>query len=153
MQTMDMDMDRSQLMAMVGAKPVRWRTRRTQKLSQLAAADKRQQVEDEERQRWILELWNYLQELGAPIVSMLAGARDAEDAEDIAQKLFRGMRAKTLRMRARRWRKVREWFAIAYGRPGLANPVDFAAYLVELEKIGAPKSVAQDAVAALHCLE
>eukprot|EP00971_Amphidinium_carterae_P253503 5032840-Amphidinium_carterae.1 len=56
-QTMDMDMDRSRLLAMVGAKPVRWRTRRTQKLSQVAAVDKRQQVEDEECQRWILELW------------------------------------------------------------------------------------------------
>eukprot|EP00971_Amphidinium_carterae_P048921 964013-Amphidinium_carterae.1 len=72
---MDMEQDHKQVMIMTGAKSTRWSTRRTQKLAQVVALDKRQKVEDEERSRWILELWGYLQELSAPIVSMLLEAR------------------------------------------------------------------------------
>eukprot|EP00971_Amphidinium_carterae_P233001 4624741-Amphidinium_carterae.1 len=64
-QTMDMEMDHSQLMVPVGAKPVRL-------------------VEDEERQRWILELWKG----HCPKALYRHESEDVEDEDQALKNIF-----------------------------------------------------------------
>ena len=99
---------------------------------------------------WLPELFSFLKESDLPICSIVQSTRDPLT---MLKRAFGNRRMKTLRTRARAWRKVREWLVAFKGR---VFPVDVSGmldYLLLLTQEGAPASRIDEVGAALWVLE
>ena len=86
------------------AKRYRWPTRLGRRLA--AAGDngrEREEIEKDERRRWLEELRGIMRQAGAPVVKGAGGA----GVELVTDRLGKGRRALTLRKHVKVWNKVR----------------------------------------------
>ena len=108
------------------------------------------ELEAAARETWLAELVGILQEADLPICSMVD---TTSDPLGMLKRSFGSRRMKTLRNRARSWRKVREWLISFKGKPfpsGVADMLDFLHFLVQE---GATISRVNDVCASLSVLE
>ena len=108
------------------------------------------ELEAAARESWLAELVGVLQEAELPICTMVDAT---SDPLGMLKRSFGSRRMKTLRNRARSWRKVREWLISFKGKPfptGVADMLDFLHFLVQE---GASISRVNDVCASLSVLE
>ena len=102
------------------------------------------------REAWLSELVSYLKEADLPICNIV---QSTSDPLCMLKRSFGNRRMKTLRNRARAWRKVREWLVAFKGRPYPIDVSDMLDYLLFLTQEGAPASRIDEVGAALSVLE
>ena len=88
------------------------------KLSQLLKGQESQagkeMVEEAERRRWAAELSSWLKEAQLPVMSIIEATMEPAEAW---LRVFGARRAKTLRNRAKTWKKIRNWILNIYAVP------------------------------------
>ena len=107
-------------------------------------------LESRERERWVEVLSTYIVEAGLPVVTLIEGSADRRQAW---KRVFGARRAKTLRNRARAFKRYRTWLETVRGRTWPARVSDVTDYLEERAKDGCGFSVPGDLLAAFSVLE
>ena len=110
----------------------------------------RQDAEGSERSRWGSMLFDFVMEMRYPLAEAV---REGHVDRNVATQSLLGLRAGTLRLRARRWQKFRTWLEQLKGRPTPSNIYEVAEYIMHLSTNGCGKTVPQDVLNALHTLE
>jgi len=113
-------------------------------------AECKEKVEESERRVWASKLADYIEEAGLPVISTVHQTANPTEAW---QRIFGSKRAKTLRNRARTWKKVREWMMTVHGIPfpfEVHQALDYLASRMECEPM---KSVPGSIAASLSVLE
>ncbi len=108
------------------------------------------ELENAAREAWLAELVGFLKEAELPICRILEGT---SEPLTLIRRSFGSRRMKTLRNRARAWRKVREWLIAFKGRPFPFDVSDMLDFLLFLTQEGAPSSRINEVAAALSVLE
>eukprot|EP00971_Amphidinium_carterae_P261720 5192036-Amphidinium_carterae.1 len=91
--------------------PQKWPSR-TYRLSSVSGIQ-RKTLEDQERARWGGLLIQFVKECKPPLALAI---ENGEVDPEVASASYLGLRHSTLRLRARRWRKFRDWLTIVKGR-------------------------------------
>ena len=107
-------------------------------------------LETAAREVWLTELVSYLKESDLPICNIV---QSTSDPLAMLKRSFGNRRMKTLRNRARAWRKVREWLIAFKSRPFPIDVSDMLDYLLFLTQEGAAATRIGEVVAALSVLE
>eukprot|EP00439_Symbiodinium_sp_Y106_P003704 s11140_g1.t1 len=107
-------------------------------------------LESRERERWVEVLSTYIVEAGLPVVTLIEGSADRRQAW---KRVFGARRAKTLRNRARAFKRI-AWTELCHS-PACwpARVSDVTDYLEERAKDGCGFSVPGDLLAAFSVLE
>ena len=95
-------------------------------------------LESRERERWVEVLSTYIVEAGLPVVTLIEGSADRRQAW---RRVFGARRAKTLRNRARAFKRYRTWLETVRGRTWPARVSDVTDFLEERAKDGCGFSV------------
>eukprot|EP00971_Amphidinium_carterae_P325216 6455385-Amphidinium_carterae.1 len=134
-----------------GVKRTKWRTAASRALGTCHSPDERQRVEDAERDKWAQVLWTYAEELKLPLPQDVEQGRLQKATA--MRMLARGLRYRTLRNRARRWQKFRNWLFVVKQRYVPEDEYDFCEYIIDLERAECGPTVPRDAWCALNLIE
>ena len=107
-------------------------------------------LETRERDRWVEVMSGFITEAQLPVVALIEGSEDRRQAW---RRVFGTRRAKTLRNRARAFKRFRIWLETVRGRTWPARVSDITDFLEERAKDGCGFSVPGDLLAALSVLE
>jgi hypothetical protein len=110
----------------------------------------KEQVEEAERRVWASRLAEFIEEAGLPVTATIQQTANPTEAW---QRIFGSKRAKTLRNRARTWKKVREWMLFVHGIPfplEVHQALDYLSTRMEEEPM---KSVPGSIAASLSVIE
>ena len=107
-------------------------------------------LETRERDRWVEVMSGFITEAQLPVVALIEGSEDRRQAW---RRVFGTRRAKTLRNRARAFKRFRIWLETVRGRTWPARVSDITDFLEERAKDGCGFSVPRDLLAALSVLE
>ena len=110
----------------------------------------RRDAEDVERARWGAKLVEYMMEMDYPVADAV---NTGKVTRDVATHSLLGLRAGTLRLRARRWEKFRAWLLHVKGRSTPTTIYEVAEYIQDLSRNGCGKTVPQDVLNALFTVE
>ena len=102
------------------------------------------------KSKYALLLYNYLVGAEAPIVAILQGVSEPEEA---CVRIFGTRRSKTLRNRFHSWNKFTRWLETSKGRTWPTGIEDLLDYATEAVKEGAGKTTIEAFTAALAVLE
>ncbi|CAE8593862.1 unnamed protein product [Polarella glacialis] len=122
------------------------------RLAGLEGEEEKASAEELERIRWALQLAEYIQEAGLPVV---ASVEATANPMETWKRLFGSRRARTLRNRSRSWRPVREYLLVATGSPwplGVWALIDYLESLA-LSEARMSRSAPDAVAAALSVLE
>ncbi|CAE7301562.1 unnamed protein product [Symbiodinium natans] len=125
--------------------------RRSQRRWLTAGSGTLAEIEQKSKQFWGNILLGYMVEAQLPF-SQLPVA-DESQRREIALRAFGARRSKTLRNRARCWRKARDWFLSFKGTAFPTSNLDVVGYMIFLEQEVGAKSCINDFLAALSVLE
>ena len=92
----------------------------------------RADAEDLSKKKWALALAEYITEAKLPAVASFSGMANVNTAWIRA---FGARRSKTLRNRAKSWKRVREWRVATTGQPWPTNVADLLQYLDERNEV------------------
>ena len=129
---------------------IRWTTKKKLLLAAAGeSATARGDVEEEERQRWAMALYQFLIEIGAPSVA----ADEALGPLAVKRRWARGLRASTLRAKVRVIRKVSKWALRVLGRGWFSSAMDLELYLCDRADEPCGRTVFQMVCGAVAFLE
>jgi hypothetical protein len=127
-----------------------WRTRRQKDLSLAAGPQERADIERKERERWLVQVIEILQEANLPVIAFAAMSTSA----DLALRHVAGVRkAKTLRARVRTWSKARVWLLLVHETSWPRHLGHMLDYLQDLESMGCARTVPRSVFLALLFFE
>lgn len=130
---------------------MRWATRRERRLAvHEGDPQQREKIEEDERQRWVRVLAEFLKEGDTP---RYREARRTLDPEASMSHCAGGVRARTLRKRLRAWRRLRDWLLRAKGLVWPGRPADVADFLEDLTREGCARTVPNTMLAAISFME
>ena len=92
----------------------------------------RADAEDLSKKKWALALADYITEAKLPAVASFSGMANVNTAWIRA---FGARRSKTLRNRAKSWKRVREWLVVTTGQPWPTNVAVLLQYLDERNEV------------------
>ena len=107
-------------------------------------------AERDAKAKYALLLFNFLVEAKAPIVTILQGVSEPEEA---CVRIFGTRRSKTLRNRFHSWNKFSRWLETSKGRRWPSGLQDLLDYATEAVKEGAGKTTLEAFAASLAVLE
>ena len=107
-------------------------------------------AERDAKAKYALLLFNFLVEAKAPIVTILQGVSEPEEA---CVRIFGTRRSKTLRNRFHSWNKFSRWLETSKGRRWPIGLQDLLDYATEAVKEGAGKTTLEAFAASLAVLE
>jgi hypothetical protein len=113
-------------------------------------ADARAQAEQREKLRWTKLVVDLMVEAGLPRV---AAAGQTMNPEGALLMCTGASRARTIRARARRWKRVRDWLMAAYRIPWPETAAQFIDYLGELRAQPCKRTEPRSALSALAYME
>ena len=128
----------------------RFSSRRRLKLSKAPDKRTKDEIEEEEKRRWLLEIISFIEEAKLPSAAMASGSLDPAKA---MQQVTGGARSKTIRARARKWGAVRLWLKATFGLPWPVVPVWLTDYLEMRASEPCAFNEINDTVAALYFIE
>ena len=108
------------------------------------------ELESSAREYWLSVLVTYLEESDLPVCKIAGGTTDPGA---VLRRSFGSRRMKTLRNRARAWKKVRSWMIMMRGRPFPIDISDMLDYLLFLVQEEASRSRINEVSCALSVLE
>ena len=108
------------------------------------------ELETSAREYWLSVLVTFLEESDMPICKIAAGTTDPGA---VLRRSFGSRRMKTLRNRARAWKKVRSWMLLMRGRPFLIDISDMLDHILFLVQEEASRSRIIEVSCALSVLE
>ena len=101
----------------------KWPTRASRRLAEMGEGpEARQRVEDEERERWVLELQRLLGK-------GLEGQQGGKLSVAMSRRVAKGQRAGTLRKHCKVWQRFVEWLEATFDREWPDDPAQVATYL------------------------
>ena len=110
----------------------------------------RSDVESAAREHWLSVLVGYIVEADLPICKVAAST---SDGNAVMRRAFGSRRLKTLRNRARSWKKVRDWLIQFKGGPFPADVSDMLDYLLFMVQEESTRGRIVDVCASLSVLE
>ena len=102
------------------AGPAKWPTRLRRSKELEGVPGTRALAEEADRAKWSGVIAEVVREAGLPLA---IAARELGDTGAILGRCAQGLRARTLRRRARDWAKARRYFLTAWGAPWPQSPV------------------------------
>ena len=118
--------------------------------SLLQGTEDPEMMEQTDKARWIRMLVQFIIEAGLPVVALVP---DGAESGAIWMRLFGNRRAKTLRNRARCWKRYAEWLNLVRGVSWPRSFADVSGYLEARCEDGCGHSLPGNLMAALSVLE
>ena len=110
----------------------------------------RSDLESAAREQWLSVLVDYIVEADLPICKVAAST---SDSSSVLKRSFGSRRLKTLRNRARAWKKVRDWLIQFKGNPFPTDVSDMLDYLLFMVQEESSRGRIVDVCASLAVLE
>ena len=127
-----------------------FKTTRHRSLAAANTETERNEIEKQERSRWVKALAELIFEAGLPIAEQIS----TSPKPDLLWEQVGGRgRAGTIRGHVRVWERVRQWLLASTGHPWPASPSVLAEYLGDVVEAGCPKSLPKSLDASLSFLE
>jgi hypothetical protein len=127
-----------------------WKTRRQKEMGLASGPQERADIEQKERDRWLLQVIEIVREASLPVVTFAAMSTSPE----LALKHIAGVRkAKTLRARVRTWNNVRMWLLLVHETTWPLHLGHMLDYLHDLEISKCSRTVPRSVFLALLFFE
>ena len=110
----------------------------------------KQELETAARTYWLKMLVSFVVEAKLPLCDL---ADKTSDPQGTLERAFGNRRMRTLRSRARAWKKVSDWMVMFKGYSYPAHVSDMLDYAIFLQQEGAPRGRLDDVCAALSVIE